>query len=325
MTKIVALGAGRMGRGIAQVFAYAGYEVAIVDFKERLPAQATKLLEEAKNEVSDNLTLLKSLDSVQENEIQNTLNRIKGVSLTHAEEILAQADYIFEGVPEVLKVKEDVLSRVSAVSGPDTVIASTTSTILSTTLAAFTSKPTHFLNAHFLNPAYLIPLVEVSPSEETSPEVIDHFIALLENIGKVPVKCKASPGYIVPRLQSLIMSEACRMVEQGVATADDIDRAVTSGFGIRFATMGPIEFVDWGGLDILYYANRYLSGELGDRFRTPKIVDRLMKQGNLGLKSGKGMYDFGNVDVDSYKTQKLAKFVALLTHLDLMPKPAGRQ
>ena len=325
MTKIVALGAGRMGRGIAQVFAYAGYEVAIVDFKERLPAQATKLLEEAKNEVSDNLTLLKSLNSVQENEIQNTLNRIKGVPLTHAEEILAQADYIFEGVPEVLKVKEDVLSRVSSVSGPDTVIASTTSTILSTTLAAFTSKPTHFLNAHFLNPAYLIPLVEVSPSEKTSPEVTDRFIALLESIGKVPVKCKASPGYIVPRLQSLIMSEACRMVEQGVATADDIDRAVTSGFGIRFATMGPIEFVDWGGLDILFYANRYLSGELGDRFRTPKIIDRLMKQGNLGLKSGKGMYDFGNVDVDSYKTQKLAKFVALLTTLDLMPKPAGRQ
>ena len=176
-----------------------------------------------------------------------------------------------------------------------------------------------------MNPAYLIPLVEVSPSEETSPEVIDQFIALLESIGKVPVKCKASPGYIVPRLQSLIMSEACRMVEQGVATAEDIDRAVTSGLGIRFATMGPIEFVDWGGLDILYYANHYLSGELGNCFRTPEIVDRLMSQGNLGLKSGKGMYDFENVDVDSYKTQKLATFVALLTHLDLMPKPAKRQ
>ena len=212
MTKIVALGAGRMGRGIAQVFAYAGYEVAIVDFKERLPGQATKLLEEAKNEVGDNLTLLNSLNSVQEIEIENTLNRIKGVPLTHAEEILAQADYIFEGVPEVLKVKEDVISRVSAISGPDTVIASTTSTILSTTLAAFTSKPTHFLNAHFLNPAYLIPLVEVSPSEETSPEVIDQFIALLEDIGKVPIKCKASPGYNDPPLQSKKMTEAQSLI-----------------------------------------------------------------------------------------------------------------
>ena len=113
------------------------------------------------------------------------------------------------------------------------------------------------------------------------------------------------------------------MVEQGVATADDIDRAVTLGLGIRFTTMGPIEFVDWGGLDILYYANRYLTKELGERYKTPKIVDEQMVKGNLGLKTGRGMYDFSKVDVDDYRTRKLATFVELLTYLDLMPKPIG--
>ena len=112
------------------------------------------------------------------------------------------------------------------------------------------------------------------------------------------------------------------MVEEGVASAEDIDRAVTSGLGIRFATMGPIEFVDWGGLDILYYANRYLRDELGDRYKTPNIVEEKMDRGSLGLKSGKGMYDYCNVDMNAYKVQKLETFITLLKRLDLMPKPA---
>ena len=322
MTKIVALGAGRMGRGIAQVFAYGGYEVSIIDFKERSADGSANLLREAKAEVEENLRLLNFLNVVQENEIEDTLNRIELIPLQHSKERLIEADYIFESVPETLKSKKDALSRASLFAGSGTVIASTTSTILSTKLATFTSKPSHFLNTHFLNPAFLIPLVEVSPCQETKQEIIDGLIALLEGIGKVPVQCKPSPGYIVPRLQSLIMSEACRMVEEGVASAEDIDRAVTSGLGIRFATMGPIEFVDWGGLDILYYANRYLSGELGNRYEIPNIVEEKMDKGSLGLKSGKGMYDYCNVDTNAYKEQKLETFITLLMRLDLMPKSA---
>jgi 3-hydroxybutyryl-CoA dehydrogenase len=320
MTNIVAIGAGRMGRGIAQVFAYAGYEVSIVDYKKRSKVEALKLLDEAKKEVSDNLDALHLLNTVREDEINDTLERIKCVPLLDSDDVLAGADYIFEGVPEVITEKEDALGRLSGAIGQDTVIASTTSTMLSTQLAKFTTKPSHFLNAHFLNPAYLIPLVEVSPSEYTAPDVTDRFVKLLEKVGKVPVKCSPSPGYIVPRLQSLICSEACRMVEEGVASAEDIDRAVTAGFGIRFSTMGPLEFVDWGGLDILYYANSYLRSELGERFKTPEIVDEHMEKGNLGLQTGKGMYDFSNTDIPAYKAQKLARFVALLSHLDLMPK-----
>ncbi|MAI10947.1 MAG: 3-hydroxybutyryl-CoA dehydrogenase [Rhodospirillaceae bacterium TMED167] len=322
MTKVVSLGAGRMGRGIAHVFAYAGYDVEIVDFKERPAGDSQALLTEARREIQENLDFLLSLNVLTEDEAATTLARVTGVSLRGAEDCLAEADYVFEGVPETLEAKKDAIGRVSEIMKPDGVLASTTSTILSTTLAEFSARPSHFLNAHFLNPAYLIPLVEVSPSDQTEETVTGRFIDLLKGIGKVPVRCKAAPGYIVPRLQSLVMSEACRMVEQGVATAEDIDNAVRSGFGLRFATMGPLEFVDWGGLDILYYANRYLSSELGERYQAPLIVDKMMAEGKLGLKTGRGMYDFSGMDLDAYRTEKLSTFVALLKHLDLMPKPA---
>ena len=122
-----------------------------------------------------------------------------------------------------------------------------------------------FLNAHWLNPAFLIPLVELSPGARTDPAVTARLKAMLEAIGKVPVVCAARPGYIVPRIQALAMNEAARMVEEGVASAEDIDKAIKYGFGIRYAVLGMLEFIDFGGGDILYYASRYLTEALGDR------------------------------------------------------------
>ena len=160
MTKIISVGAGRMGRGIAHVFAFAGYDVEIIDFKKRPAAESEALLSEAKGEIRENLDFLMSLKVVTEVEAAATLARVTGVSLTGAEDCLAQADYVFEGVPETLEAKKDVIGRVSEIMKPNGVLASTTSTILSTRLAQFSARPSHFLNAHFLNPAYLIPLVE---------------------------------------------------------------------------------------------------------------------------------------------------------------------
>ena len=320
--KIVALGAGRMGRGIAQVFAYAGHEITIIDFKERKTEESIKLLAEGKAEIKENLEFLASLNVLEPAEIPTILGRIKSVSNGSAKKLLADADYIFEGVPELIQAKKDAIARASDLASDQTIIASTTSTMLVTQLMEFSSHPKNFLNAHFLNPAYLIPLVEVSPSDTTDQKNIDDFIGLLKSIGKVPVICKASPGYIIPRLQSLIMSEAARMVEEGVASAEDIDRAVTTGFGIRYATMGPVEFIDWGGLDILHYANAYLSKNIGERFKAPEIIGEMMEKGHLGMNHGRGFYDFETMDVEAYKRDKLSKFIALLEHLDLMPKKA---
>jgi 3-hydroxybutyryl-CoA dehydrogenase len=321
--QIVTLGAGRMGRGIAQVFAYAGHEIKVIDFKERDKEESLKLLANGKAEIQENLEFLVSLNVIGETEILPILDRIHWLSISDSNEALSNADYIFEGVPELIHIKKDAIERASTLAPNDAIIASTTSTMLVTQLMQFSYYPENFLNAHFLNPAYLIPLVEVSPSDATDQRNIDQFIHLLESIGKVPVICKASPGYIIPRFQSLIMNEAARMIEEGIASAEDIDRAVTTGFGIRYATMGPVEFIDWGGLDILHYANAYLTKNIGNRFKAPNIISEMMEQGHLGINHGKGFYDFENMNVEAYKRKKLSTFVALLEHLNLMPKKAN--
>lgn len=315
--KIVALGAGRMGRGIAHAFAYSGHDVTIVDFKHRADPDA--LLGEARAEIAENLQFLASLGAMELAQVPKVLDRIHLAPFAEAETVLAAAEYIFEGVTETMDAKADALGRASALA-PDAVLASTTSTMLSTELAEHTARPENFLNAHFLNPAYLIPLVEVSPSAQTSEDVIARFTALLESIGKVPVRCNASPGYIVPRLQAGAMNEAARMVEEGVATPEDIDKAVRTGFGIRYATMGFVEFTDYGGVDILYHAGNYLAEKLDPRFAPPDIIAEKMQAGDLGLKTGKGFYDFGAIDAEEYRREKLATFIGLLQHMDLMPK-----
>ena len=136
--------------------------------------------------------------------------------------------------------------------------------------------------------------------------MVEEFKALLTSIGKVPVECAASPGYIVPRIQALAMNEAARLVEEGVATAEDVDKAVKYGFGFRFAILGLLEFIDWGGGDILYYASRYMSEAMNDkRFEAPKIVHDNMEAGRNGLRDGKGFYDYGGMDVGAYRRERL--------------------
>ena len=239
-----------------------------------------------------------------------------------AQAALASAAVIFEGVPEVLDLKREALARASKLAGPTPIIASTTSTILVDDLSGAVEHPERFLNAHWLNPAFLVPLVEVSPGKHTDPAVTARLKALLEGIGKVPVVCAARPGYIVPRIQALAMNEAARMVEEGVASAEDIDKAIKYGFGIRFAVLGMLEFIDWGGGDILYYASRYLTGALGsERYAAPEIVERNMAEGRIGLRDGAGFLNYEGLDVEAYRRERLKAFVELLGHFGLNRPP----
>ncbi len=239
-----------------------------------------------------------------------SLRACRVVPGAQAQAALESAAIIFEGVPEVLDLKREVFARASVLAGPDPIIASTTSTILVDELSGSVEQPERFLNAHWLNPAYLVPLVEISPGARTDPTVVARLTAILESIGKVPVVCAARPGYIVPRIQALAMNEAARMVEEGVASADDIDKAIKYGFGFRFAVLGMLEFIDWGGGDILYYASRYLTQALGnERYAAPEIVERNMRDGRIGLRTGKGFLDYENLDVEAYRRERLKAFV----------------
>jgi 3-hydroxybutyryl-CoA dehydrogenase len=320
---VVCLGAGRMGRGIAIAFAYAGHAVTMIDVKAgRSAAQFSNLETETLDEIRKTLTSLARFGLLKNADVETVMARASVVPASGSNETLAGAAIVFEGVPEVVDLKREVLGAASRAVGPDIIIASATSTILVDDLSGAIEHPERFLNVHWLNPAYLIPLVEISPGKATNPDIIARAKALLEDIGKVPVVCAATPGFIVPRIQALAMNEAARMVEEGVASAEEIDKAIRYGFGFRYAVLGLLEFIDWGGGDILYYASRYLEGALGsDRYRAPDVISNNMRDGRIGLRTGAGFLDYSGLDVDTYREKRLAAMVDMLRHFGLARPP----
>lgn len=304
------------------MFAYAGHEVSVIDFKPRERSGFDRLAAEARDDIRRTLASLAQFGLFEAASIDVLASRISVVPESEARDALASAAVIFEGVPELMDLKREVLARASRVADPQAIIASTTSTIVADDLAAAVVRPERFLNAHWLNPAYLVPLVELSPAATTDPAIVGRLKSLLEGIGKVPVVCAARPGYIVPRIQALAMNEAARMVEEGVATPDDIDKAIKYGFGFRFAVLGMLEFIDWGGGDILYYASRYLTQALGDpRYAAPDIIEQNMRAGRIGLTTGKGFLDYEALDLTAYRAERLKAFVDLLAFLGLTRPP----
>ena len=312
-----------MGRGIAVVFAYAGHDVTILDLKPRSKEAFAQLQDEALSEVASTLHTLAGFGLFDKAHVNRIAARVRIVPEAGMMNALAASNVVFEGIPEVLEMKRELFARVSPHIPADSIIASTTSTILVDDLSSSVTHPQRFLNAHWLNPAFLVPLVEVSPGAKTSADVTARLRELLERIGKIPVICAASPGYIVPRIQGLAMNEAARMVEEGVASAADIDKALKYGFGLRFSVLGVLEFIDWGGGDILYYTSRYLANALkSDRFAPAGIIEHNMREGRIGLKTGRGFLDYEGLDLDAYRNERLRAFSDRLNSLGLSRPPA---
>lgn len=319
---VAAVGAGRMGRGIAIAFAYAGHDIDLVDLKARDDSNWEQLQADANLEIRASLQSLVDLDVMQPADAIRIAQRIRLVRSTHAPAALARAGIIFEGVPETLEAKRTAFAQICAHCPPHSILASTTSTILVTDLLPMVSAPERLINAHWLNPAFLIPLVELSAHAGTAPECIARLRSLLEDIGKVPVLCGPAPGYIVPRLQALIMNEAARMVEEGIATPAEIDKATRYGLGLRFAALGVVEFIDYGGNDILYFASRYLASTLSkERYTAPAIVERHMREGSNGLRSGKGFYDYAGRDLVAYRRDVMARTLGMLRYAGMLRGP----
>lgn len=320
---VAAFGAGRMGRGIAHVFAYAGYATALIDSRPRAREEFDRLSISCLAEIEAGLCVQAAAGLLSAAEIGPILARVELVPWERAEAALAQAELIFEAVPERLEAKAEALALMGEASAAEAIIASTTSTILVDTLASHVKSPQRFLNAHWLNPAFIVPLVELSPGAATDVATIDRIKSILEAVGKVPVVCRAAPGYIVPRIQTLAMNAAARLVEEGVASAEDIDKATRYGLGFRFAVLGVLEFIDWGGGDILYYASHYLQEALADpSYKPPAIIDRNMHEARNGLRDGRGFFDYAGVDQAAYQAARLRTLVELLRHMGLARPPA---
>lgn len=315
---IASVGVGRMGLGIAVAHALAGSRVTLVDFKERdagafVERREATLAELAR--VGDQLVRL----GLRSTDAAPLADLVSVVPLADAAGVLADADLVYEGVPELRDAKADALTRLGA-AAPDAVIASTTSSMLASDLAELVERPARFLNVHWLNPAYISPLVEVSHHPGTAPEVVERVCASLTAIDKVPVRLASSPGYIVPRLQALIMNEAARMVEEGVATPEEIDKATRFGLGYRFAALGVLEFIDFGGADILHRASGELARDVDvHRYDCPDVLETLMAEGEEGLRSGSGFFDFPEGERDAYRRGVLERTAAMARHVRDLP------
>ncbi|MFS2097472.1 3-hydroxybutyryl-CoA dehydrogenase [Variovorax sp. Varisp85] len=323
LPRFAAVGAGRMGRGIAIAFAYAGRRISLIDLRPRSDDAWRRLRDEARAEIEASLSGLAQLGVIDASQVERVAARIEFVNAAAAPQVLAAAELVFEGVPETMEAKREAFEHLNRHCRDDAILTSTTSSILVTQLAALVRLPERFLNMHWLNPAYVIPVVELSCHPGTDATVLARTKALMEEIGKLPVVCGASPGYIVPRLQALVMNEAARMIEEGVATAEEIDKATRYGLGLRFAALGVVEFIDFGGCDILHHASREMSASLdAGRYTAPAIVGRMVEQGRLGLKSGSGFYDYAGRDVAAYRRDVLSRTLGELRHAGLWRAPA---
>ena len=321
--RFAAVGAGRMGRGIAIAFAYAGHAIALVDLRIRSDEAWHTLQAQARAEIDASLLGLAQLGVMDEALVPAISSRVRIVRADAVADALGQAELVFEGVPETLEAKREAFAQINRYCRDDAILTSTTSSILVTQIAAFVHKPERFLNMHWLNPAYVIPVVELSCHAGTSAAVLQRTKSLMEQIGKLPVVCGATPGYIVPRLQALVMNEAARMIEEGAATAEEIDKATRYGLGLRFAALGVVEFIDFGGCDILHHASREMASSIdAGRYTAPAIVDRMVAEGRLGLKSGSGFYDYAGQDLAAYRRDVLARTLGMLQHAGLWRPPA---
>jgi len=301
---VAVLGPGRIGRQIALAFALGGCHVRLVDAKQGRPAGAAeRALAEARREIERDVGLMVEEQVIDQTEAVAVLARIEErVGL----DALRGCGFVQEALPESVPLKQATFARLKGVVDDDAIIASGSSTISPSDVCDAVDRPERFLVAHWLNPAHIIPLVDVVPGPRTAPETVTRTLTLLESLGKTPVRCGDSPGFIGPRLQVLLMNEAVRLVEEGVATPEDVDRAFRAGMGFRYASIGIFEFIDWGGVDILYRASRYMTEALGDqRFRPARMVEEKMARNELGPKTGRGFFDYSGDRREAFETEKL--------------------
>ena len=309
---IAIVGPGRMGIGIATAVLMAdrGHNVTLIDTKRRKPGKETETLDAAREEVKANLDLLNGLGLLR----GNSESLMEGLDIaTGLNEAIAGHSFVFEALPENVAIKQAFFHAIGPVMSEDTVIASASSTFHLDVFWEVCAKPGNVVSAHWLNPAFLIPLVEIAYGEQTHEWAPVRICDFFRNIGKIPVKMRTNPGFIVPRIQAAAMNEAIRILEEGVATAAEIDTAIKAGFGFRLAVMGLIEFVDLGGVDILFHAGEYLHNKLGGaHFKPPRLVKEKMERAEMGPRTGKGFYDYEDVDTRALFNQKYMGFVELL-------------
>lgn len=277
---ITVVGAGVMGRGIAYVSALAGFHTTLVDISEiqlkdaieYAQKTAEKGIERGKLTVEKKELLLKNLDTT-----------------TDLPSAVKETDFLIEAVPEKQSLKKSVMEEAEKNARDDVIFTSNTSTISPTELGSYTKRPEQFTVMHFFNPVHMMKLVEIVRGLETSDETVEVVRQVAEKMGKETVQVNEFPGFVTSRISALVGNEAFHMLQEGVASAEDIDKAIK--LGLNFP-MGPLELADLVGLDARLNNLRYLHEKLGEKFRPAPLLEQYVKAGRLGRKTGKGVYDY---------------------------------
>ena len=291
---VAQVGAGYMGGGIAQSLANVGFEVWLAD----ADAEATQKAHER---------LLKEAEQFEAQGLFPSGSRERIGANLHAapsiEEAVADVDFVEEAVPEVPQIKRDVLTRVETAAKPGTIIGTNTSTIPVHVLAEVLRDPSHFLTVHWSNPAPFIPGVELVAGEHTDPALIPVVKQMLARAGRRSAQVADVPGFVLNRLQYVLLKEAMSIVEEGVAAAEDVDTIVTSTFGFRLPFFGPFAIADMAGLDVYAASFTTLERAFGERLAAPKVLTDLVAQGRFGVKSGSGF-----LELDGEKREELIAY-----------------
>ncbi len=277
---IAVIGAGTMGRGIAHVAALGGYRTILEDL---LPSA----LRRAESEIRDNLDKAVERGKVSTGDAQAAVGRLEYASTV--EEAAREADLVIEAVPEELESKIEIFTLLDKVCRPATILASNTSSLSITEIAGVTYRAKLCVGMHFFNPVHKMKLIEIVRARETDEDTLATAVEVGKRMGKEVVVIQESPGFITSRINALIGNEAFYMLAAGIASAEDIDKAVKLGLN---HPMGPFELVDLVGLDTRLHILEYLHQTLGEKYRPAPLLVEYVKQGRLGRKVGKGVYEY---------------------------------
>ena len=277
---IAVIGAGTMGRGIAHVAALGGYRTILEDL---LP----NALRKAKDEIRSNLDKAVELGKVSAGDAKATLGRLDYAG--SVEEAAREADLVIEAVPEEMESKIEIFTLLDKICRPNTILASNTSSLSITEIASVTYRARKCLGMHFFNPVHKMKLLEIVRALETDGETLATASEVGRRMGKDVVVIKESPGFITSRVNAMIGNEAFHMLQEGIASAADIDKALKLGLN---HPMGPFELVDLVGLDTRLHILEYLHKTLGEKYRPAALLIQYVKAGRLGRKAGRGVYEY---------------------------------
>ncbi len=278
--KVAVVGAGTMGSGIAQTCALAGHELVLVDTN-------SGALERAKETMRGSLARMVKKETIGAHDAEDALGR---VTFKHGITGLEDAGVVIEAVFESLPVKREVWTELASNTSEGALLATNTSSLSVTAIAAFSGRPERFCGMHFFNPVPMMALVEVVRGLRSSEEAVEQARAFTEGIGKTPIVCEDRPGFIVNRLLVPYINDAAHALSEGVASAEDIDKAMRLGANMP---IGPLALADLVGLDVCLAAAESLLSEFGDpKFRVAPLVRQMVRAGKLGRKSGEGFYTY---------------------------------